>query len=88
MSDVIERMLTIYDGSSEEMISMFRFPRFELKAFIQQFDVDPKADPEMFNRYAIGPDDTSFVLKHLDEELEFDFQQKAYFIEAVENDLS
>lgn len=87
MNENVERVLVVYDGSSEEVVSLLRLSNFSLDSLMQQFDVDPESDPQMYNCYAIGPEDISFVLAHLDEELDFDFQKNAYFIEAVANDL-
>ena len=87
MNDIVERMLVVYDGTSEEVLTLIRLPRFDLNTFIERFDVDPETDPDMHKRYAVGPDEMHFILNHVDEDVEFDFQARAYFVEAVINDL-
>jgi hypothetical protein len=80
-------VVTIIDGSTEETIAVFRIPGFQLSAFCTQFGVPVEQDPEMPDRYAVGPDDVPFLLHALQQDVQFDFGRNAYFIEAVEDDL-
>ena len=61
---------------------------FSLEDFITQFDVDPKIDPKMHQRYTVGPDDTDFLQHYLDGRISYNFSTFGYVIEALENDLS
>jgi hypothetical protein len=79
-------VLTIIDGETEELSDAYEISGFQLTAFLQQFDVPIETDPEMLDRYAVGPDDADFVIKALGFEMPFDFTRYAYFIEAAEND--
>ena len=79
-------VLTVVDGSSEEVIDVHELEPFDLKAFCHQFDVAVERDPQMLDRYAVGPDDVTFLHKVMEIELPFDFSTYAYFIEAAERD--
>jgi hypothetical protein len=80
------RTLTIVDGISEEVVEVIEFCSFDLAAFAEQFDVPVQYDPEMLDRYSVGPDDAAFVQGALTVELSFDFSEYAYFIEAYSRD--
>lgn len=77
------RALTVVDGATEEVIDLHELEGFDLQAFAQQFDVPIQYDPQMLDRYAVGPDDVSFLNRVLGIELPFDFSRYAYFIEAL-----
>ncbi len=79
-------VLTVVDGSSEEVIDVHELEPFDLQAFCHQFDVPVERDPLMLDSYAVGPDDVPFLHKVLESELPFDFATYAYFIEAAERD--
>lgn len=81
----IGRFLVVYDGTSEEVVALHELKSFELSSFREAFDV-PDSDPEMLDRYAVGPDDTFFLRNSLDGEISFDFSSKAFFIEALRKD--
>jgi len=87
MSKKIVHVVTVLDGSTEETIEVFRLPGFELASFRAQFDVPVETDPEMLDRYAVGPDDLPFLTPTIEGSPHFDFTRNAYFIEAVEDDL-
>jgi hypothetical protein len=86
----ILRALTVVDGTSEEVVEIIEFQSFDLALFTEQFDVPVQYDPEMLDRYAVGPDDAAFVISALSVEvttdLSFDFTRYAYFIEAYSRD--
>lgn len=82
-SQSVVHVVAIIDGSTEELVDVIEIPTFELKSFSVQFDVDPKVDPDMHDRYSVGPDDMVFLEKVLGRKLSFDFSQFAYFVEAV-----
>lgn len=77
-------VLTVVDGSSEEIIDVHELEPFDLQAFCHQFDVPVERDPQMLDRYAVGPDDVAFLHKVMEIELPFEFSTHAYFIEAAE----
>ncbi len=82
-NDHLFRALTIIDGVTEEMVDMLELEAFDLQAFTHQFDVPIETDPQMLDRYAVGPDDTQFLAKVLGIDLPYDFSRFAYFIEAL-----
>ena len=76
-------VLAVVDGNTEEVVDVHLLEPFDLHAFCQQFDVPVEHDPQMLDRYAVGPDDVAFIHKVLEIEIPFDFGTHAYFIEAV-----
>jgi hypothetical protein len=84
----LKRILSVYNGASEELEEFFVLKDVSLVLLIDQFGVDPLADPEMLKRYAVGPDDVEFLSEYLTEALEFNFSDCGYFVEAVYDDLS
>ena len=85
-SKSIVHLLSIVDGESEETVKVVMFQSFVEKEFHRQFDVDPESDPEMLDRYSVGPDDVAFLNRYLEGQLEFDFTRFAYFVEAVRDE--
>ncbi len=81
--EAICRVLVILDGESEDVLDVISLVEFSLAEFQEQFDVPVGTDPEMLDRYAVGPSDEDFVNDHLDSRIAFDFSRNAYFIEAV-----
>ena len=82
----IARVLVVLDGETEDILEVLELQSFDLEAFADQFDVTIESDPEMLDRYAVGPDDADFVNDHLEVGMVFDFGRNAYFIEAAERD--
>lgn len=82
-SEEICRVLSVVDGTTEEVIDLHVIEPFNLVAFCEQFDVPVEHDPEMMDKYSVGPDDVAFLTLELGIELPFDFSRNAYFIEAV-----
>jgi hypothetical protein len=82
----IVHVLSIVDGETEDMIEAVIFQSFDMTNFSHQFDVDPKVDPQMLDRYSVGPDDVFFLEKYLEAPVIFDFSRFAYFIEAVRDE--
>lgn len=76
-------VLAVVDGTTEEVVDIHLLEPFDLPAFCRQFDVPIEHDPQMLDRYAVGPDDVAFIHKVLEVEIPFDFAENAYFIEAV-----
>lgn len=76
-------LLTVVDGQTEELVEFLELKGFELDVFARQFAVDLQADPEMRDRYAVGPDDVAFICNIVGRELHFEFNRYAYFIEAA-----
>ena len=79
-------VLTVVDGLSEEVVDVLELEPFELAAFCHQFDVPIEHDPQMLDRYAVGPDDVPFLQKFMELELPFNFATHAYFIEGARKD--
>lgn len=77
------RALTVVDGQTEEVVDLHEIETFDLATFAAQFDVPVQYDPQMLDRYAVGPDDVPFLTSALGVELPFDFARFAYFIEAL-----
>ncbi|MCB0354226.1 MAG: hypothetical protein KDD64_11895 [Bdellovibrionales bacterium] len=81
----IGHYLVSYDGATEEVDEIIRIDQFHLDEFREAFAVPPN-DPEMHDRYAVGPDDIRFLRPKLAREVEFEFAERAYFIEALQTD--
>jgi hypothetical protein len=75
--------LIIMDGNSEEVVDVVQFSTFDLAAFSHQFDVPVQYDPDMLDRYAVGPDDISFLSAYLERPILFDFTTYGYWVEAM-----
>jgi hypothetical protein len=86
-NSTICHVLTVVDGVSEEVIDVHELEPFDLAAFCLQFDVPVEHDPQMLDRYSVGPDDVQFLHKFMEVELPFNFGTHAYFIEAARRDL-
>lgn len=76
-------ILSVFDGETEELVEIYEIEHFSLETFTAQFDVPTTTDPEMLDRYAVGPDDTQFLERAIGRTLSFDFSKYGYFIEAV-----
>lgn len=76
-------VLTVVDGESEEVIDVIELPNLSLEAFRRHYEVTINDDPEMVDRYSVGPDDIAFVQQAAGGEVYFDMTKYAYFIEAV-----
>ena len=81
----IEHYLVSYDGATEEVVEIVRIEHFSLQEFSEVFDVPPQ-DPEMHDRYAVGPDDVKFLRSKLTREIDFKFSEMAYFVEALQTE--
>lgn len=81
--DPVYHTLVAIDGETEEVVEIFQIPLFNLSSFCEQFDVPVQHDPQMLDRYAVGPDDVPFLVQHLAEPIQFDFSAFGYFIEAM-----
>ncbi len=77
------RVLAIFDGETEALVDVIELKAFDLESFSSQFDVPVETDPQMLDRYAVGPSDLSFLEKHIAEDVEFDFSKYGYFIDAA-----
>ena len=80
------RVLAVFDGETEQLQDVIELVGFELESFVTQFDVPVESDPEMLDRYAVGPADLDFLRRHLTEEIEFDFTKFGYFIDAAKRE--
>ncbi len=79
-------ILHIIDGVTEETVDVIELTGFDLSAFRLQFDVSDQFDRNMLDRYAVGPDDVTFLIKYLSVSITFDFTNRGYWIEAVRRD--
>lgn len=79
-------VLTMVDGTTDELVGVMELQLFEIADFTSQFDVPVETDPQMLDRYAVGPDDAQFLNRVVGYDLPFDFTRYAYFIEAAEKD--
>lgn len=82
-SEIIVHVLTVIDGESEELVDLMELRGFVAAEYHKQFDVDPAHDPDMLDRYSVGPDDVEFLQLQTGAKLELDFKRFAYFIEAA-----
>lgn len=85
-SALICRVLAIFDGETEELVEVFELVNFDLHSFTTQFDVPVETDPQMLDRYAVGPIDVDFMRTHVPAGIEFDFTRYAYFIDAAKRE--
>ena len=76
-------VLAIIDGSTEEILDVVTLADFNLAAFQAQFDVPIELDPEMHDRYVVGPDDVSFLKQYLTVPVSFNFTTTGSWIEAA-----
>jgi hypothetical protein len=79
-------ILHIIDGATEATIDAIEISPFDLSAFCKQFDVPVEHDPQMLDRYVVGPDDVLFLSQKLPFPITFDFTSRGYWIEAVKRD--
>jgi len=85
-SELLVHVITVIDGQTESLVNLLELKGFVASDYHQQFDVDPIADPDMLDRYSIGPDDVAFLVRHAGVQVNFDFERFAYFIEAAQRD--
>lgn len=76
-------VLVVINGTTEDIERVVELQNFDKEAFMNQLDVPKQSDPDMLDRYVIGPDDVSFVKNYLPESVNFDFSNLGYWIEAV-----
>ena len=79
-------VLVVINGTTEDVERVIELRNFDKEAFMAQLDVPKQSDPEMLDRYVVGPDDVSFVKDYLTEPVTFDFSNLCYWIEAVTRD--
>jgi hypothetical protein len=84
--NAICHVLVVINGASEEVIEVVELLNFDKQAFVEQLDVPIQSDPDMLDRYVIGPDDVGFVSSYLSKTVEFNFSTMGYWIEAVKYD--
>ena len=80
----VERVLTVFDNRTEQLVAEHSLQSFDLESFKRQFAIADDYDPLMYNVYPVLPKDTPFVSKYLIERVAFDFDANAYFIECNE----
>ncbi len=78
----VERVLAVLDNETERLVAEYALHSFDLEAFKQHFAVEDDYDPLMYNVYPVSPTDVEFMSKYLDEEVAFDFDRNAYFVEC------
>jgi hypothetical protein len=80
------RVLAIFDGETEELAEVIELLNFDLNSFTTQFDVPVETDPQMLDRYAVGPIDVEFMRAHVPVGIAFEFSRYAYFIDAAKRE--
>jgi hypothetical protein len=83
MPDSTCHLLTVIDGETEELLDLIEIRAFDLIRFREQFDVPVESDPDLLDKYAVGPGDVEFLREVLGLELQFDFSRYGYFVEAA-----
>ena len=86
MKNKIGRFLVVYDGDTEEVSELIALDNVDLDTLKDLLDVPP-TDPEMHDRYVVGPDEFEQISSYFPEKVEPDFSQNAYFVEAIVEDL-
>lgn len=79
-------VLVVINGANEEVIEVVELLNFDKQAFMEQLDVPVLTDPDMLDRYVVGPDDVEFVSTYLSKRIEFNFSTTGYWIEAIKYD--
>jgi hypothetical protein len=79
----VAHVLVVLDGSTEEVLDAIELIHFDPPLFGQQFDVPTQYDPDMLDRYVVGPDDITFLKAYLPGPIDFHFESRGYWIEAV-----
>ncbi len=79
----VERVLAVFDNETDQLVAQYPLHSFELEIFKRRFGVEDD-DPLMYYVYLLSPEDAEFVLKYLDDEVIFDFDRNAYFIECYD----
>jgi len=79
----IDHILVILDGITEDTVDVVQLKSFHLELFCKQFDVPIQSDPQMLDRYVVGPDDLEFLIPYLQRFVTFSFSSHGYWIEAV-----
>ncbi len=77
----VERVLTVFDNKTEQLVAQYPMPSFELESFRRQFAVGDD-DPSMYHVYPVSPQDAEFMSRFLEREVAFDFNQNTYFVEC------
>ena len=80
----VERVLAVFDNETERLVAEYALHSFDLETFKRHFADEDDYDPLMYNVYPVSPKDAEFVSNHLDEEVAFDFDRNAYFVECSE----
>ena len=80
------RVLAIFEGDTENLVDVIELVNFDLHTFTSQFDVPIETDPQMLDRYAVGPIDVDFLRQHLPDDLDFNFTTHAYFLDAAKRE--
>jgi len=82
----IVHVLAVYDGETEELVTLHRLERFDEAAFRDQFAAGAAIDPDLTETYSVGPDDVPVVQRMLATEVQFHFERYGYLIEAARDD--
>jgi len=77
------RFITEFSNETDELLAEYDLASFDLKLFQIEFAEGDASDP-MYYCYPIKEENIAFLKKYLSEELDWDFVNKAYFVEAEE----
>tara|TARA_B100001989_G_C24528971_1_gene460422 strand:- start:1188 stop:1451 length:264 start_codon:yes stop_codon:yes gene_type:complete len=79
----VRRYIAEYSEETEELMAEYYLSDFDLAAFQKEFyEPDPK-NP-MFNCYPITADNLSFIRNYIENEPDWDFENKSYSVEAFQ----
>jgi hypothetical protein len=77
----VRRYIAEYSEETEELIAEHDLTGFELSQFQREFNEPNNEDP-MFDCYPIKLENLSFLKTYINDEPEWNFVKKSYFVEA------
>lgn len=78
----VQRVLRVFSNKTEELIAEYPLASFNLPAFKQHFGIADSYDPWMYYVYPVTPNDVEFISQYLVENIFYDFNENAYFVES------
>jgi hypothetical protein len=77
----VRRTLAVFSNATDELVTEYDLLNFNLAEFKQYFNAD--ADPLMYYSHEVRAEDVDFLSTYLSEQVTFDFEKYAYFVEAT-----
>jgi len=77
----VRRYITEFSQSTEELLAEYDLCDFDLEAFQKEFSELNPENP-MFDCYQVRESNVEFLRKYIENEPEWDFVNKSYFVEA------